>query len=40
MTLFPADTSPHGAVPVAHTVELATQLQAWMAFEAAAAVGV
>ncbi|MBB1515070.1 glycosyl hydrolase [Tessaracoccus sp. MC1679] len=40
VTLFPVDTSPHGAVPVAHTVELATQLQAWMAFEAAAAVGV
>ena len=40
VTLFPADTSPHSAGPVAHTVELATQLQAWMAFEAAAAVGV
>ncbi|MHA6525790.1 hypothetical protein [Tessaracoccus sp. G1721] len=37
VTVFPQDTTPAGTVPPGHAVELATQLQAWMALEAAAA---
>lgn len=36
VTVFPQDTTPAGAGPVADTVELAAQLQAWLALEAAA----
>ncbi|MHA6512562.1 glycoside hydrolase family 76 protein [Tessaracoccus sp. Z1128] len=36
VTVFPQDTSPTETAVVGHTVELAAQLQAWMALEAAA----
>jgi len=37
VTIFPQDTTATGTAPPGHTVELAGQLQAWMALEAAAA---
>ena len=38
VSVFPGDTNPGGAGAAGHTVELATQLQAWMALEAAVSV--